>query len=71
MDFNEKINVSLIVIASLFLVVLTDNLRSTGFAVVMSPQSNFTLGLGLWIVLNLLVGAWGYLKLRRYNRKNS
>jgi nitrate reductase gamma subunit len=69
LSLEEKITASLIMVFLLFLIIFLDNLKSTGFAVVLSPQANFSLGFGLWIVLIVLVGAWGYFKLRGFMRK--
>jgi len=66
---EQTVVAAFFIVMPLFLIILVDNLKSTGFAVALSPASNFTLGLGLWIVLVILVGAWGYLVLRKYLRK--
>ena len=65
-DFEEKIVISLLIAIALFGILLLDNINSTGFAVALSPEANFSLGLGVWIVLLILVGIWGYFVLRKY-----
>ncbi len=65
-NFEQKIISGIAIVLALFLLIFVDNFKSTGFAVVMSPEANFSLGLILWIVLLVLVGAWGYFVLRRY-----
>jgi hypothetical protein len=68
-NFEEKIVTGIAIVLPLFLLILFDNLKSTGFAVVLSPETNFGIGLILWIILVVLVGAWGYIKLRRYFKR--
>ena len=68
LSFEEKILAGLFIVIPLFLIILFDNLKSTGFAVALSPQANFSIGLCLWIVVIILVGAWGYLRMRKFMR---
>ena len=64
---EQRVTASLITALALSFVLLINNLKSTGFAIALSPQNNFSLV--LWVIFIILAGVLGYIKLRKFIRK--